>query len=269
MSEPTPTDPAPGGRSIELEVEVDGTPEEVWEAIATGPGISSWYVPTTVEEREGGATTTAFGEAPEMQIPGVVAAWEPPRRIVFTGPDGPAPGLAFEWLVEARDGGTCIVRLVNSGFLEGDEWDDQYDGMTEGWQLFLHNLQLHRRHFAGRHARSILPTATWPGPRASAAATLSDALGIPGALHAGDRLEVDPSVSGSPPLSGTVVQAEPWRTSLVLDGPVPGTAFLAAEGDGDEVAVSVWVYGYGEGADAWAATDGPAWQAWLDSHGRR
>ena len=38
-------------RAIELEVEVPGTPEEVWRAIATGPGISSWYVPHTVEER--------------------------------------------------------------------------------------------------------------------------------------------------------------------------------------------------------------------------
>jgi len=30
-----------GRRSIEIEFEVPGTPEEVWKAIATGPGISS------------------------------------------------------------------------------------------------------------------------------------------------------------------------------------------------------------------------------------
>ncbi len=41
-------------RSIELEVEVPGTPEEVWAAVATGPGIGSWFVPSTVEEHEGG-----------------------------------------------------------------------------------------------------------------------------------------------------------------------------------------------------------------------
>ena len=34
-----------GRRSIQVEVEVPGTPEEVWQAIATGPGISSWFVP--------------------------------------------------------------------------------------------------------------------------------------------------------------------------------------------------------------------------------
>ena len=37
---------ASGRRSVEAEVEVPGTPEEVWQAIATGPGISSWFVPT-------------------------------------------------------------------------------------------------------------------------------------------------------------------------------------------------------------------------------
>ncbi len=100
-------------RSIDLQVEVEGTPEEVWKAIATGPGISSWYVPHTVEEREGGAATASFGPGPEMQIPGRVAAWEPPNRIVFDDCSD-APGLAFEWLVEARDGGTCVVRLVNT-----------------------------------------------------------------------------------------------------------------------------------------------------------
>lgn len=128
-------------RSLELEIEVPGTPEEVWQAIATGPGISSWYVPHTVEERTGGAASASFGEGPEMQIPGRVAAYEPPRRIVFdSGED--AGGLAFEWLVEARDGGSCVVRLVNSGFGSGAEWDDQYDGMREGWLLFLTNLRL-------------------------------------------------------------------------------------------------------------------------------
>lgn len=29
-------------RKIELEVEVVGTADEVWPAIATGPGISTW-----------------------------------------------------------------------------------------------------------------------------------------------------------------------------------------------------------------------------------
>lgn len=36
---------ANGRRSVEVEFEVNGTPEEVWQAIAIGPGVSSWFVP--------------------------------------------------------------------------------------------------------------------------------------------------------------------------------------------------------------------------------
>jgi len=43
-----------GRRSIQVEVEVPGTPEEVWRAIGTGAGISSWFVPSEMEERLGG-----------------------------------------------------------------------------------------------------------------------------------------------------------------------------------------------------------------------
>jgi uncharacterized protein YndB with AHSA1/START domain len=176
-------------RSIELEIEVPGTPEEVWRAIATGPGISSWYVPHTVEERQGGAANASFGAAPEMQVAGRVAAWEPPYRVVFDGGDADA-GLAFEWLVEARDGGSCVVRLINSGFGSGDEWDAQYDGMAEGWLLFLLNLKLHLTHFAGQTATAMLPTAMWTGPREQTWADLTGALGLPAAPAVGERVEV-------------------------------------------------------------------------------
>ena len=32
-------------RAIRLEVDVPGTPEEVWATVATGAGITSWFVP--------------------------------------------------------------------------------------------------------------------------------------------------------------------------------------------------------------------------------
>lgn len=245
---------------IDLSVEVAGTPEEVWDAIATGPGITSWYVPTTVEEHEGGATTSRFGEGPEMLIPGRVAAWEPPHRVVFDGGEGVA-GLAFEWLVEARDGGSCVVRLVNSGFGDGEPWDDQYDGMAEGWLLFLLNLQLHRKHFPGMRASSMLPMAMRPGPRLDAWSRLTAALGLPDDAAAGDRLAVsDPAM---PPFAGEIVEIHPFRMAVLLDDPAPGTAFVAAEGYGDQVGVSVWSYLYGDDRDAIVARDEPRWTAWL------
>lgn len=269
-----PTDPsAPDGpepaagrstpREIDLSVEVPGTPEEVWRAIATGPGISSWYVPHTVEERAGGAAVASFGDGPEMQIPGRVAAWEPPHRIVFDGGEG-VPGLAFEWLVEARDGGTCVVRLINSGFGDGGPWDDQYDAMHEGWQLFLFNLRLHLEHFPGRTATPALPGAAWPVAPDEAWRSLTTALGLPATVAAGDTVALDPG--DGPALTGTVIDAAPRRLALLLSDPAPGTAFVAAEGVGSACLLSVWAYLYREDSNALAEDVKGAWQRWLDAH---
>jgi uncharacterized protein YndB with AHSA1/START domain len=250
-------------RKIELEVEVVGTPEEVWRAIATGPGISSWYVPHQVEEREGGAATASFGPGPEMQISGRVAAWEPPHRIVFDKGDG-AGGLAFEWLIEARNGGTCVVRLVNTGFGSEEPWDAQYDGMVEGWKLFLSNLRLHLEHFRGQSATSMLPMAMWAGTRTETWARLTDALGIPAAPAIGTRVRLD--AEGAPAMAGTILDCAPTRLTLLLDNPAPGTAFVAVEGPGDQVGVSIWSYLYGADAEMIANRDAALWQQWLTDH---
>lgn len=88
--------------SIDLEIEVPGTPEQVWEAIATGPGISAWMHPTEVEEREGGSFSFDMGSG--MTGAGVVAGWDPPHRFVEETEwrpqaDAPPARLATEWLV--------------------------------------------------------------------------------------------------------------------------------------------------------------------------
>ncbi len=253
-------------RSIELEVEVVGTVDEVWKAIATGPGISSWYVPHTVEEREGGTATASFGPGPEMQVAGRVAVWEPPRRVVFDGGEG-AAGLAFEWLVEARSGGICVVRLVNTGFGSGDDWDDQYDALSEGWGLFLLNLKLHLEHFRGQTAVALLPTARWTGPRGEAWAALTDQLGVPRSPVVGDRLHT--SADDAPTLAGTVVDVASWRLAVLVDEPAPGTAILAVEGGPDEVSVSIWSYLYGAEGAAAARRDESRWTKWLSARALR
>lgn len=252
-------DTPPGNRPpIELEVEVDGTPEEVWAAIATGPGITSWYVHHEVEEREGGKAWASFG--PGMDVDGRVAHWDPPQRVVFDGGD-PAEGLAFEWLVRAESDSTCIVRLVNSGFLEGEEWTDYYDAMEEGWRMFLANLQLHCTHFRGQHATPSLPLGSWDGPRDDAWQRMTAALGLPRNPSAGEHIRV--SGEGLPELAGTVVEARPHRLSLLVDSPAPGTAFIAAEGRGETVEVSIWSYLYGDGGKQAVERDEPIWRAWL------
>jgi len=274
------TDPSETGRQehgggedrvLDFEIEVAGTPEEVWQAIATGPGISSWYVPHTVDEKAGGTFTSRFGPGDDMVVPGRVAAWEPPHRVRFDGGDVDE-GLAFEWTVEAADGGTCTVRLVNSGFGSGEDWDAMYDGMRDGWPMFLLNLQLHGRHFLGQRASAMVPTGSWSGSPERAWASLLDAMGLAANVSVGDRLDAgsgpassDDAGAATPQLTGTVVDVGPRRCAIVLDGPAPGTAFLAAErGHGPGTAeVSVWAYLYGQDRDELVARDEPRWTAWL------
>lgn len=44
---------------LEFSVEVPGTPEQVWQAIATAKGMSAWFLPTEMEERKGPARRPA------------------------------------------------------------------------------------------------------------------------------------------------------------------------------------------------------------------
>ena len=53
---------------LEFEVEVPGTPEQVWQAIATAQGMSAWFLPTQIEEREGGALHRAAPRTARRRI---------------------------------------------------------------------------------------------------------------------------------------------------------------------------------------------------------
>ena len=55
--------------------------EQVWDAIATGRGISAWFLLTDLEEREGGAVCFHMGADQESR--GSVTGLEPPRSWLF------------------------------------------------------------------------------------------------------------------------------------------------------------------------------------------
>jgi hypothetical protein len=131
--------------------------------------------------------------------------------------------------------------------------------------LFLANLRLHLTHFPGQHATAALPMATWPGPREQTWNALTNALGISESPAVGERLDV--TADEAPALGGTIIEVGVAQVTLLLDKPAPGTAFIAAEGNGDEVRVSLWSYLYGDEGVVAAKRDEPLWQDWLDTHG--
>jgi uncharacterized protein YndB with AHSA1/START domain len=247
-------------RSIAVEVEVPGTPEQVWQAIATGPGFSAWFCPTEIEERVGGEVK--FTMAPGWDSKGEVTAWEPPRRFAAIEREWMpgAPACATEITVEATAGGTCKVRLVNSLFTSSADWDDQLESVEKGWPGFLAILRIYLTHFAGQSTSSVQAMATSTQDEAAAWDALVAALGLAGA-RPGERRSTPGH--GTPDLAGVVERAGDREVLLRLDQPAPGVAYIGACTHGGQVLLSLGLMLYGEAGAPVAARETPRWQAWL------
>ncbi len=258
---------ASGRRFVQAEVEVPGSPEDVWQAIATGPGISSWFVPAVFEERDGTPVALTLSFGPGMDSRSVVTSWEPSRRTWATQSEGWSPGsppIANEWSIEARAGGTCIVRIVHSLFASTDEWDHQLEGTESGWPAFFRTLQLYLTYFRGQHSASMKLMAPAAGTEAVAWQTLTAALGVHG-LRVAQSWTAPVDV---PPVSGVLeyISETPFDALLKLDTPGPGVASLGAfsfPGGPTMVAVNITLYG-GQ-ADEVIAHETPRWESWFQA----
>ena len=138
---------------ITLDLEVDATPEQVWEAIATGPGLGSWFLgDSEMEPRQGGTWKWTFaGYTDESTL----STWDPPNRLVTTGNEGPYGAKhSFDYTVESRGRGSAI-RYVHSGVLAGDDWEAEYEAMSEGDPMYLNKLVQYLNHFAGRYGAKV------------------------------------------------------------------------------------------------------------------
>ena len=244
-----------GARSVEAEVEVPGSPEDVWKAIATGPGISAWFVPTTCDEEAGGQTTSNFG--PGMDSVATITEWAPPNK--FAAETEEEPGrVATEWHVEARSGGTCVVRVVHRWFTDSDEWDDQFDGHTHGWKSFFRILRVYLTHFRGEPStifalspfRVSTPEEIWQAVTSSlGVAPNDDSLITPSGPATIEHLGVDA------------------RSELILrlEGTVPGTIHMFPMAFGEQTLFSVRAYLYGTEAPGAAPEIEAQWSRWIQA----
>jgi len=139
-----------------------------------------------------------------MEAVATRTAWDPPQRFAAEsegfGPN--APPLATEWIVEARSGGTCVVRVVHSLFASGDDWDNQLENFESGWPWFFRVLRLYLTHFRGRPCSAFRVMGVGPEPASEVWEGLTGSLGLAGA-SIGGRLKTS---AGVPPLGGLVEQ---------------------------------------------------------------
>lgn len=247
---------------LELSVEVPGTPEQVWQAVATGRGLSAWYLPTEVEERVGGAIHFTIGT--DMGSDGEVTGWEPPRRFAFdedwaglmgVAPDALSP-LTAEIVVEARSGGTCVVRITSSGFGTGADWEQEWwDELAPSWVPYFENLRLYLTHFPGQEATRLEASASHPGDVEALWSTLRDALHL-GAE--GDAVELRGA-------TGTVERLGERQALVRLTTPVPGMLTVATYSHTPgRATASVQGYLFSADAPEHVRREEPAWRAWLE-----
>jgi uncharacterized protein YndB with AHSA1/START domain len=247
-------------RRRRVEIAVPGSPDEVWDAIATGEGTAAWAFAADID----GSAVTIHREPFGPDASATVTAWEPPHRFAYEEPIGPdLPPLATEFLVEARDHGSCVVRVV-TGFAQADEeWEDLLDGAAEGWWMSLLVLRAYLTHFKGRPVTNVSATFNTGRPvadRGAVAQRLLGGLGVAG-LAAGDAFRTP---DGAPPLAGTVEYASDGYVLLRAQEPVPALfAISAFPMAAPAVSVNVLGHLFGPDATGTARHEEKRWQDWL------
>ncbi|MGH3940066.1 MAG: SRPBCC family protein [Pseudonocardiaceae bacterium] len=244
-------------RKFELnkKVELDASPEQVWEAIATGPGISSWFMgPHEIEPRVGGTIKLTIGDFSEQAT---ITAWDPPKRLACRAAEGADGSFhAMEYLIEGREGASTVLRFVHSGFLS-DDWGAEYEDMTShGWDKYLHTLAQYLTYFTGRPGTFVYAGGP-PVPEGQDGWTmLTEALGLTGPVSAGDRVRLTPD--GLAPIDGVVDYVVPgYREFLGVRG---SEGMYRFQSDGHQLSVGHHLFT--ENTNGEEATK--AWQAWLN-----
>ena len=174
---------------IRRQVELPGTPDQVFDAVATGNGIAGWMFPT------GEGAPSEVGE----QFAGhTVTALERPSHFAVRaeGEDGWFNSLDYR--IERRGEG-AILRYVHSGVMTGD-WDTQYDGANRHTDFYLHSLGEYLAHFAGRQVTYIGADGPADALGDDAFAAVRAALGIGDDAEVGDQ--VDAEITGVGQLRG-------------------------------------------------------------------
>jgi len=142
--------PAPE-KALIFEVEIPAQRPAVWQAFTTSRGLSTWLTPgATVDLREGGEWTAHFPNGsvgggtilsfvPEKEI--TISAMAPER---FPAVRAERTSARFQF---ETNGKSTLVRLVQTGWKNGEEWDRAYDYLAQGNAQMLDCLR--RRFVSG------------------------------------------------------------------------------------------------------------------------
>jgi uncharacterized protein YndB with AHSA1/START domain len=138
-------------RILVLELTIPAPRAEVWKAFATSEGLSTWLAPnSTVDLRVGGDWLAHFPGGSTGG--GTIESFVAERQIVLRAlapdkfPTVRATRTRAQFDFEDR-GRATLVRLTQTGWKDGDEWDRAYEYLAAGNAQLL--ATLHRRFVSG------------------------------------------------------------------------------------------------------------------------
>ncbi len=191
---------------IHRENELPATPEQVWDAVATGPGNLRWLFPMEIEPWEGGAVSRG---------PSTVTAWDPPRRFACRRKNEDGFSSALEYLIEAHDGGNTIlhtvIRWVHNGIVD-DGWATRADAAGKHAEFYQHTLGQYLRYFSGRPATYVQVQQPVGATEADAFTVLRRGLGLTDDVGEGDAVWL--ALPGLDPLDAVVDYLSPQFIGL-------------------------------------------------------
>ena len=133
-----------GEKALVIEVSVPAPRAEVWKAFATSNGLSTWLTPgAVVDLRQGGEWTAHFPGGKTGG--GTILSFVPEQEMVLSAmaperfPTVRAERTKSRFQFETR-GDFTVVRLTQTGWKTGPEWDQAYEYLTVGNAQLLATL---------------------------------------------------------------------------------------------------------------------------------
>ncbi len=238
-------------RSIVKEVFINAPPPVVWKALTDAEELIRWFpVDARVQPGAGGSIWLSWGGGVEGEAP--ITAWEPNKRFEWTETRG-AIKLAVDFRIEAKSGGT-IVRLVNSGFGAGPDWDDEFHMTSGGWGYFTEHLRWYLERHRGKARDLITLREQVPYARADAFARLlgTACLSTDNSIaRAALGADYETTTAAGERLTGTVVASSPatWQMALTIRELGDAILFLEMEPDAAGAKAGFWLSTYGLSAE--------------------
>ncbi len=136
---------------LEKEIEIAAPIGELWSALTDSRKLADWFpLEARVTPGKHGKIFVSWG--PDCEGEAQILEWEPGKRLAWQ-----EPRALVEFTLESR-GGKTLVRLVQSGFLTGADWEKEcYESTNYGWDFILLSLRLLLERHRGQERKVAWP----------------------------------------------------------------------------------------------------------------